>query len=67
MTTASSGNGKSVMMTVEEVAERWGVHPRTIRSAIKKKQITALHVGRLIRISRSHIEFLEANGDRRAL
>ena len=65
--TANAGKGKTIMMTVEEVAERWSVHPRTIRSAISKKQIVALRVGRLVRISRSHIEFLEANGDRRVL
>jgi excisionase family DNA binding protein len=54
----------STMMTVEEVAERWGVHPRTIYAAISKRQITALRVGRLVRISRSHVEYLEQNGTR---
>lgn len=54
------------MMTVEELAARWSVHPRTIYAAIAKKQITALRVGRLVRISISHVEFLEKNGQRNA-
>lgn len=53
---------QKTMMSVEEVAERWGVHPQTIYSAISKGQIKALRVGRLVRISRSHVEFLEQNG-----
>lgn len=52
------------MMTVEELAERWNVHPRTIYGAIEKKQIVALRIGRLVRISISHVEFLEKNGQR---
>lgn len=54
------------MMTVEEVASRWGVTPRTIYAMIANKKITALRVGRLVRISRSHIERLEADGGRAA-
>lgn len=53
---------KSVLMTVEELAERWGVHPLTIRGMISKGSIKALRIGRLVKISRSHVEFLEANG-----
>jgi excisionase family DNA binding protein len=49
-------------MTVEELAERWGVHPLTIRGMISKGSIKALRIGRLVKISRSHVEFLEANG-----
>lgn len=48
------------MMTVEEVAERWRVKPRTIYAMIAERELIALHVGRLVRISRSHIEFLES-------
>lgn len=58
---------KSVLMTVEELAERWDVHPRTIRGMIEKGTIKALRIGRLVKISRSHVEFLEANGHRNAV
>ncbi len=57
---------QKVMMTVEEVATRWGVGPRTIYAMIADGKITVLRVGRLVRISRSHIEHLEANGGRAA-
>lgn len=57
-------NSKSVLMTVEELAERWDVHPLTIRGMIAKGSIKALRIGRLVKISRSHVEFLEANGHR---
>lgn len=50
---------RKTMMTVEEVAERWGVNTRTIYAAIAKGQVKAMRVGRLVRISRSHVEFLE--------
>jgi excisionase family DNA binding protein len=53
---------QKTMLTVDELAQRWGVNPRTIYSAIEKKQIVALRVGRLVRISLSHVEHLETNG-----
>ncbi len=52
------------MITVDEVATRWGVKPRTIYAMIADGKITALRVGRLVRISRSHIEYLESSGGR---
>jgi len=48
------------MLTVEEVAARWRVKPRTIYAMIAAKELIALRVGRLVRISRSHVEFLES-------
>lgn len=50
------------MMTVEELAERWGVHQQTVRKAIDNGQIKAVRVARAIRIARSHVEHLEASG-----
>jgi excisionase family DNA binding protein len=47
------------MMTVEELAKRWAVSPRTIYGMIERREIAALRVGRLVRISRSHVETLE--------
>jgi len=59
---AHMSESRSVLMTVEELAERWDVHPLTIRGMIAKGTIKALRIGRLVKISRSHVEFLEANG-----
>lgn len=50
------------MMTVDDVATRWGVRARTIYAMIADGKIKALRVGRLVRISRSHVEFLEGGG-----
>jgi len=51
---------QKTMMTVDEVATRWGVKPRTVYAMIADKKISVLRVGRLVRISRSHVEFLES-------
>jgi excisionase family DNA binding protein len=51
---------RKTMMTVGEVAARWGARPRTIYAMIADKKITVLRVGRLVRISRSHVELLES-------
>lgn len=53
---------ESVMMSVEELAERWRVDVRTIRKAIARREVIAIRVGRTIRIARSHIEKLEQFG-----
>ena len=50
-----------VMMSVNEVAARWGVAIRTIYAAIERGEIKVLRVGKTIRISRSHVEFLESS------
>ncbi len=47
------------MMTVDELAARWAVSPKTIYGMIERREIVALRVGRLVRISRSHVENLE--------
>ena len=57
---------KLAVMTVEEVAERWGVNPRTIRDEITRGKIKVIRIGRLVKISRSHVEFLESGGGGRA-
>jgi excisionase family DNA binding protein len=53
---------ESLMMSVDEVAERWGVNKKTVLRAIQLKQIIALRVGRTIRIARAHVERLEERG-----
>jgi excisionase family DNA binding protein len=38
------------LLTVPELAARWGVHQRTIRRMIKDKKIKVIHIGRNVRI-----------------
>lgn len=39
------------MLTVEEVAKKLRVNPRTVYRAIEKKQLPAIRIGRLLRVS----------------
>lgn len=50
------------MLTVEQLAKRWGVNHKTIYAAIQAKQIKVLRLGRIIRIPRSVVERLESEG-----
>ena len=52
----------TTMMSVEELAERWGVSQKTIYAAVKNKQVIGLRIGRILRIARSHVEALEERG-----
>jgi excisionase family DNA binding protein len=45
-----AGDDGQRLLTVDEVAERWRVHPRTIRRMIKDKKIKVIHIGRAVRI-----------------
>jgi excisionase family DNA binding protein len=54
------------MLSVDELAARWGVHRQTIYKAIKDKQIIASRVGGRVLVARSHIEYLEQNGNMRS-
>jgi excisionase family DNA binding protein len=38
------------LLTVDQLADRWQVHPRTIRRKIKSKKIKVIRIGRAIRI-----------------
>jgi excisionase family DNA binding protein len=55
----STSEQLKTMLTVAELAERWRVKPRAIYAMIAEKKIVVLRVGRLVRISRSHVEYLE--------
>jgi excisionase family DNA binding protein len=56
----SAGNLRSI----DELAERWDVSPRTVRRQIKSGALRAHRIGRLVRISDADAEdFLEQNRD----
>jgi excisionase family DNA binding protein len=38
------------LLTVDELADRWNVHPRTIRRMIKAKKLKIVRIGRCVRI-----------------
>ena len=50
---------EKAILTVKQLAERWGVDRRTIYAAIRRGEIKVMRIGNTTRISRSHIEFLE--------
>lgn len=53
----------STVYTVEELAERWAVSPKAIYGMINSGKLVALRVGRVLRISRSHVEAMERGAD----
>jgi excisionase family DNA binding protein len=44
------------MFTIDQVAIQLHVQPRTVRTLIKRGQLTAFRVGRVYRISPHHVE-----------
>lgn len=44
------------LVTVEELAERLSVHPRTIQRLVERQEIRAVRVGRQFRFRREWIE-----------
>jgi excisionase family DNA binding protein len=44
------------LLTVDELADRWNVHPRTIRRKIEAGKITPIRIGRSVRIHPSVAE-----------
>ena len=47
--------------TTAQVAKRYGVRPRTVRSWIKRNWLRAMRKGRLIRISQSALDDFDKN------
>jgi excisionase family DNA binding protein len=52
----SDGGHPDRLLTVPELAARWGVHQRTIRRMIKNKKIKVIRLGRSIRVHPSVAE-----------
>jgi excisionase family DNA binding protein len=51
-----TSNDDQRLLTVNQLADRWNVHPRTIRRKIKKKRIQVIRIGRSVRIHPSVAE-----------
>jgi excisionase family DNA binding protein len=52
----------SNLQSIDELAERWGVSPRTVQRQIKSGALRAHRIGRLVRISEADAEnFLRQN------
>lgn len=48
--------------TVDRLATRWGVHPRTIRNMLARGELRGFRCGRLVRISAAEVERCETSG-----
>ena len=56
-------SAQRLTLTVPEVADLLGVHPLTVRAAIKRGEIPAVSVGRRVLVPRLRLEqFLSGNG-----
>jgi excisionase family DNA binding protein len=47
------------MMRVEEVAERWDAHPKTVYAMIERGELHAKRLGRVLRVPRAVVESFE--------
>lgn len=53
---------KNEFVTVEELAERFKVSPRTIQRLVERKELKALRIGKQIRFKREWVEhWIEQN------
>jgi excisionase family DNA binding protein len=48
--------GESLVLTVEQTARELRIHPLTVRRAIKRGELPAVHVGRRVLIPRKALE-----------
>lgn len=56
----------SEFFTIRDLAERWQLSTQTVRRKISSGEVTALHVGRAVRIERAEVERLESDLRQRA-
>lgn len=66
MSAPKDAGAQTTMMSVDQLAARWGIHRQTVYKAIKDGNIIASHIGGRVLIARSHVEFIEEKGTRRA-
>lgn len=51
VTAATAAGGAEPMLTVDQVADRYQVHPDTVRRAIRSRDLRAVRVGQQWRVS----------------
>lgn len=56
-----------VLLTVEQVAERLNLSPKTVRNWLGRRSLASVRLGRLVRIPSSDVERLLEEGLRPAL
>jgi excisionase family DNA binding protein len=49
------------IFTPEELADRWGCCPNTVRNAINEGRLRAFRVGRLLRVPAAAVDEFESN------
>jgi excisionase family DNA binding protein len=54
-----AGKLETPLLTIEQLAARWGVNRKTIYAAIARKEVHAIRIGRVLRVPASVIESLE--------
>lgn len=52
----STARSESRLLTMREAAEHLGVSPRFIRAAVHDRRLTALRLGRMVRIRHADLE-----------
>ncbi len=60
------GAVEKTMLSIKELAARWGVHRQTIDKGIHDGTIVASKIGGRVLIARSHVEFIEQKGTKRS-
>ena len=58
---------RPAMLTADQVAERWQIHPSTVYRMIARGEVPCRKIGRLVRIPLSHVERLELEAPCRAV
>lgn len=53
-------------LTRSEVAERYGIHPKTVCKLVAQKRLDCQRIGRSLRFSAAHLEKFERSENRRA-
>ena len=59
---AGAGNGARTMLTVGEVAARWGVGVKVVYAEIRAGRLPHVRLGRIIRISAAVVASVESQG-----
>lgn len=55
-------NTRQAVTDVDALAERWHVHPNSVRAAIRRNEIKVFRLGRRILIPLSEVKRLESSG-----